>query len=125
MPDEPRKPDGSQKANESAAGRVTQLERSLVRAASQTRMPDLDLRNEQMVGPRKPAGPPLQEPEPRKSVRASSRAAAEPTDPAPTRTAERGAAPKRKRPRKARRSKPSTKSRRRSMKKSKRPGRRR
>jgi len=94
MADEERKPDGKQKASESKAGNVTRLE-SLSRAAMRSApKPDLDMRNQQMVAPRKPMGPPLEEPDaslaPRRLARAAQTIA--PTDPAATSTAEpRGA----------------------------------
>jgi hypothetical protein len=105
MADEPRKPDGKQRATESKAGTVTRLE-SLTRSALRPApKPDLDLRDQQMVGPRKPMGPPLEEPDlgaaRRRAVRAPQ---AEPTDPAATRTAERREPGRRARRKKAKRS---------------------
>jgi hypothetical protein len=88
MVDELPKPDGYESADEGKAGRVTRLE-SLTRAAMKPApKPDLDLRNQQMVGPRKAAGPPLQEPDTRASTRAVAGEKVDPTDPAATSTAE-------------------------------------
>ena len=105
MADEPRKPDGKQRATESKAGSVTRLE-SLSRAALRPApKPDLDLRNQQMVGPRKPMGPPLEEPDRGAARRSAARASqVEATDPAATRTAERREPGRRAPRKKARRS---------------------
>jgi|SoiMetStandDraft_5_1073268.scaffolds.fasta_scaffold175010_2 hypothetical protein len=105
MADEPRKPDGKQRATESKAGSVTRLE-SLTRSALRPApKPDLDLRNQQMVGPRRPAGPPLEEPDRGAGTRSAARASqVEPTDPAVTRTAERREPRRKARRKKAKRS---------------------
>lgn len=78
MADTPRDADGTQVAKTRKAGRPV---RSTPRSARKLTKPDLDARNERMIGPRKPMGPPLEDPV---SSRAASRArsSSTPTDPA-------------------------------------------
>jgi hypothetical protein len=96
MADEtPRDPAGKEASKSREAGRPA---RATNRAAkARAKMPDLDTRNERMMGPRKPMGPPLLESSAAaKSKRAVSRSRSKPTDPeSPSTSATR--APGRKR----------------------------
>src|SRR5262245_4756948 len=80
-----RDPDGMEAAKTRDAGRPVRATARAATARAATR-PDLDARNERMVGPRKPMGPPLREPQAglaRRRATAGPRAAgARPTDPA-------------------------------------------
>jgi hypothetical protein len=81
----PREPDGTDAAKTRDAGRPVRATARAATARAAAR-PDLDARNERMVGPRKPMGPPLTEPPAglaRRRAAAGPRAAgARPTDPA-------------------------------------------
>jgi hypothetical protein len=80
MAETPRNPDGTQAAKTRKIGRAV---RSTQRAAKSSKKPDLDARNERMVGPRKPMGPPLKDSVSRRSTsRARAKSASTPTDPA-------------------------------------------
>jgi hypothetical protein len=80
MAETPRNPDGTQAAKTRKIGRAI---RSTQRAAKSSKKPDLDARNERMVGPRKPMGPPLKDPvSGRAAARARASSASRPTDPA-------------------------------------------
>ena len=61
MAETPRNPDGRRAAKTRKIGRAV---RSTQRAAKSSKKPDLDERNQRMVGPRKPMGPPLKDPGP-------------------------------------------------------------
>jgi hypothetical protein len=79
MADTPRDPDGTQAAKTRRIGGPVRSTRR--RSTRSSAKPDLDARNERMVGPRKPMGPPLKDPV---SKRAASRvrSSSTPTDPA-------------------------------------------
>ena len=78
MADERPEPAGKQTAKARDAGRPT---RASGRAAKARRdKPNLDERNERMVGPRKPMGPPLEE-STAKGRRAERASRVKPTDP--------------------------------------------
>ena len=86
MAETPRNPDGRQAAKTRKIGRAV---RSTQRAAKSSKKPDLDERNQRMVGPRKPMGPPLKDPG-RASSRARARSTSTPTDPAMPRATRKG-----------------------------------
>jgi hypothetical protein len=103
MADETPDPVGKESAKSRDAGRPARATQRALKARGKT--PDLDARNERMIGPRKPMGPPLKESSPSSARRrAVSGATVKPTDPeTATRRARKAKPAGRKRAAKARR----------------------
>jgi hypothetical protein len=112
MADDTADPAGKETAKSREAGPPQRATRRA--AKTRARKPDLDERNERMVGPRKPMGPPLQESTPSAAARrASARSRVKATDPETPSPAPRRASRKAKASTRRRRSSKTRKPRRR------------